>query len=1008
MLLELHILGTVQIHAAGHEFPVGEPRQQTALAALSIDAGRTVLVDTLVDRVWGDAPPRQARRSLQAHIARIRRSLAQAAAAAGGGQDQPLVRDAGGYRLDVDPHRVDLLRFRALLESARPAEIDDHVRAASLRAALGLWRGDPLSGPTGSWAERIRHSVRAEYVDAVVAWAAAEIRIGNADAVLGRLTELADEHPLLETATATLMRALYAAGRAAEALRRYDHIRRGLRDELGADPGPRLRAVHEAVLRHDLPLATAARTVPAQLPADVAAFTGRAGELAELDGLLGGMLDTTAGGSTIVCVTGTAGVGKTALAVHWATRVLDRFPDGQLYVDLRGYDPERPVAPADALAAFLTALGVDATQIPLRLDVRAARCRSELAGRRMLIMLDNAASVDQLRPLLPGGSTCLVVVTSRDSLAGLIALHGARRVALEQLPAPDAIALLRRLIGPRVDDEPGASAALAQRCARLPLALRLAAELAVSRPSGTLADLLAELHERQRALDLLSAGSDQRAAVRAVFSWSLQHLEPAAAHAFAMLGLHPAATFDAYALAALVDVALDEVRSLLDALVRAHLVEATGVQRYRMHDLLRAYAASLAGEPAQARAAIGRLLDHYLGVAAAAMDRLYPGEARRRPAVPQRTTAAPDLADPAAARDWLDAELPTLVALAAHGVAHGWQDHAVRLSATLFRYLDGGHGIAGLTIHGHARDAARDIGDRAGEARALNALATLHIQAGRQDLATAQLAEAFRLHAAEDDPVGQAGVLGNLGSIDERASRYAAAAKHYAHALARFRDADDQTGQAHALTRLGTVETRLGRHDAATTHLGRALELHRRAGHEFGVAWALTGLGELTAAAGNPAAAADLCRQAISLFRRLGHRTSEGWAIYGLAGTETQRGRPANATRLHEQALRLFREYGEVDGQVWSLNGLGEASHAAGHEAPARAHHASALAAALRTNVADQQARAHRGIARSHRSDAELARVHYRQAAELYGQLGMPAAQDVRAELAALPDDVTD
>ena len=690
MLLELHILGTVQIHAAGHEFPVGEPRQQTALAALSIDAGRTVLVDTLVDRVWGDAPPRQARRSLQAHIARIRRSLAQAAAAAGGGQDQPLVRDAGGYRLDVDPHRVDLLRFRALLESARPAEIDDHVRAASLRAALGLWRGDPLSGPTGSWAERIRHSVRAEYVDAVVAWAAAEIRIGNADAVLGRLTELADEHPLLETATATLMRALYAAGRAAEALRRYDHIRRGLRDELGADPGPRLRAVHEAVLRHDLPLATAARTVPAQLPADVAAFTGRAGELAELDGLSAACSTPPRAASTIVCVTGTAGVGKTALAVHWAHRVRDRFPDGQLYVDLRGYDPEQPVAPADALAAFLhRARRGRRRRSRSRLDERAARYRSELAGRRMLVVLDNAATVDQVRPLLPGGSTC----AGRGHQPGQPRRprRPARGPAGRTRPAaraPTRVALLRRLIGPRVDAEPGCRgrAGAAVRPAAARPAGRRRARRVPARPARW-PSCVAELRDRAaRAWTCSARGGDQRAAVRAVFSWSLRHLRaggrprvraarPAPRRRRSTPTRWPRSPTSP----------LDGARPLLDALVRAHLVAGDRRRPVRACTTCCApYAASLAGERRPRRAPRSAACSTTTSPSPRRRwTGCTPAEARRRPAVapahhrgagPRRSGRRAGLAGRRAAQPG-GARRRTASRTAG-------PDHAVRLSAT--------------------------------------------------------------------------------------------------------------------------------------------------------------------------------------------------------------------------------------------------------------------------------------------------------------------------------------
>ncbi|HEU5475600.1 MAG TPA: tetratricopeptide repeat protein [Actinophytocola sp.] len=1019
--MEFRLLGPVQIWASGRSFPVGEPRQQAVLAVLLVDAGRTVSVDALVDRVWGEAPPRQVRRSLQAHIARIRRALEQA-----GEGDSSLVRDAGGYRLDIAPDRVDLLRFRAELARWRTVELADDARAAGLREVLAMWRGEPLSGVGGTWAGRVRRTLQQEYIDAVVSWARAEIRIGNAVAAVGPLTDLADEQPLLEVAAATLMRALYAAGRPSDALSHYDRIRKSLRDELGTDPGPELHMVHQGVLRHDLAMVVGApprtapvlakRPAPAQLPGDVAAFTGRSDELAELDDLLGG------GGAeppapVIVCITGTAGVGKTAMAVHWGHRVADRFPDGQLYLDLRGYDPEAPVPPGDGLAAFLSAVAPNGPEIPLGLEERAAWYRTEIAGRRMLIVLDNAATVEQVRPLLPGTATCVTVVTSRDSLAGLVALHGARRVGLDMLPVPDAITLLRRLIGQRVDADPAATAALAERCVRLPLTLRLAAELAVSRSATALADLVAELGEQQSRLDLLSGGSDRRAAISAVFSWSIQHLTPAAARAFVVLGVHPAPTFDVYALAALLDGDLPEVRRLLDALARAHLVHPAGADRYGMHDLLRAYAAHLAGTPADrphpidvdARAALGRWHDYYLATAALAMERLHPGESDRRPAVPAPATPAPDLADPVAARNWLDAELANLESAAAHSVAHGWPEHTVRLSAILFRYLDGGHTTSALTLHEHARDAAKALGDRRAEAVALIAVGGTHAQAGRHELAEVHLWQAYTLFLETDDQLGQARALGNIGQVDERTGRYGPAAEHLEQSLPGFRATGDWTGEAHALTRLGAVEARLGREDAALEHLRRALALHQQAGHRFGEAWALAGLGELEAGAGRLDRSADLHGQALALFRQLGHRTSEAWAMDGLGITETLRGRYTRAATLHQQALTLFRENGDRDGEAWSLNGLGEACGAAGQVERSRAHHADALDASVRTGARHQQARAHLGLARAARAadDLSSARRHYEQATETYAELGMTIVESIRAERSALDDTAT-
>ncbi|MEU4164713.1 NB-ARC domain-containing protein [Actinoplanes sp. NPDC026670] len=405
----------------------------------------------------------------------------------------------------------------------------------------------------------------------------------------------------------------------------------------------------------------------------MAGFTGRHRELAALDDLAGGEPGRRTA-VVISSVSGTAGVGKTALVVHWAHRWRGRFPDGQLYVDLRGYDPAAPLTAHDALATLLEAVGVSSAELSAGVEERAARWRSETADRRLLIVLDNAASVEQVRPLLPGTASCLVLATSRDSLAGLVVRHGARRLDLDLLPAADAYELLRLLIGVRVDAEPEAARLLVERCARLPLALRVAAELAAARPGTSLAGLASELADEQRRMHLLGGdGGDPRTDVSAVFSWSMRHLTPVAARLFRLFGLHPHTDFEAYAAAALAGTDVSAARSTLELLARKHLVQPLGDGRYGMHDLLRAYARSLATDAAEddPRAALGRLFDHYLATAADAMDTLHPAEAFRRPRIAPPGTATPDLSDPGVARAWLDVELDCLTAVARHAAEHG-------------------------------------------------------------------------------------------------------------------------------------------------------------------------------------------------------------------------------------------------------------------------------------------------------------------------------------------------
>jgi DNA-binding SARP family transcriptional activator/tetratricopeptide (TPR) repeat protein len=995
--VEFRVLGPVEVRVAGRPVPSGEPRQRAVLAVLLLHAGRAVNLDTMIDRVWGDSAPRQARRSVYAYIARLRRALDEAIGAEPAeAADQPLIRTSGGYLLDVDPEQVDVLWFRSLVTRSRDTDLPDQARAAALRSALDLWRGDPLGGVSGPWADRMRDTLREERVEALVAWANAEIMVGGATTVLGPLTELAEERPLLEPAAAALMRASYAVGRVADALDRYDKIRHLLREELGVDPGPDLQAAHRAILRQELPVparpGAVVRPVPAQLPADVPAFTGRAVEVAELDRLL--PVAASDGQSLVVCLTGTAGAGKTALAIHWGHRRRERFTDGQLYLNLRGYDPELPMAAVDALGTLLASVVQPGQAIPAGLEERAARFRTELAGRRMLIVLDNASTVEIVRHLLPGASECTVVVTSRDSLAGLVSINGARRITVDLLPSADAIELLRQLVGTRVDEEPVAAATLVEQCAQLPLALRIAAELAAARPAASLSTLTTELAEQQRRLDLLSDSDDPRAGIGAVFSWSLRQLPAPSVRTFALLGLHPGPHLDVFAAAALVDNGLDEVRRTLASLARAHLIYPVEGSRYGIHDLLRAYAARLAGERwavPDIAAPMARLFDYYLGTASVAMQALYPGEADRRPPVPAPDSPMPDLGDAAAAHGWLRTELPNLTAIAVCAAAHKRHAPAVRASAVLYRYLDGDHYNAAVTIHGTARTAAQRLGDESGEAHALNALAHAHAQAGRLAKASQYLQEAQRLSERAGDEVGQARALGNLAGLDEQLARYEDAAVRYEQAMHRYHRLGDLTGQAHALTRLASVEARLGRDRPSREHVDRALALHRQAGHRFGEAWALNSLGEIEARAGRHELAADWHRQALMLFRELGHRSSEAWTLDSLGASETRLDRFGRARDHHQRALDMFRELSDQFGQAASLNGLGEALLAARQAGLAIAYHAQALTLATGTGAREQQARAHAGLGEAHRADGDAAsaREHFQQALAGYADLSL-------------------
>ncbi|MFL6073792.1 MAG: AfsR/SARP family transcriptional regulator [Mycobacteriales bacterium] len=1030
--MQIQVLGPVRAWRDGEEIDLGSAGRRAVLALLAMAGGQPVTRGELVDALWGDRSPASATNVIQTHVKHLRRVLDPARRRHAPSAVLPAVGD--GYALRLRADQLDLVRFRQLTGSA--AEVrrsGDQRRAATLLGqALRLWQGAPLADlPLLSTHPKVV-ALSGERRAALLAFSDAMVALGEADGALAPLAEAAAAEPLDEAVQARLIRAYQAAGRQAAAFTVYRTTRQRLADELGIAPGAELVAAHAALLEEtphpepptrDEPEAggadtgTAAtppnrrprRPVPAQLPADVPGFTGRTAELdqlAHLAGTDGGDNPARPTAAVTVAVCGTAGAGKTALVTHWAHQVRERFPHGQLHVDLRGHDPDQPVPPEEALSRFLAALGVTGEEVPLDLEERAARYRTELTGRRMLVVLDNAASVEQVRPLLPGTPSCVAVVTSRDSMPGLVALHGARRIDVGQLPPPDAIELLRRLVGERADAEPAAVAALADQCARLPLALRVAAELATSRPGTSLAELVGELADRQHRLELLDAGGYDRAAVRTVFSWSYQHLPADAARAFRQLGLAPFPDLDPYAAAALHGTTVDEGRRLLRQLGRAHLVQPAGAGRFGMHDLLHAYAAELAAAEdadTERAAALARLLDHYLATTGAAMDVLYPAERHHRPTIAAPATPVPPLADPATARGWLDAERPNLVATCSFAAVHGWPEHAVGLAATLYRYLEGGHHTDGLTVHTHALHAAEKAGDTRGQALALTNLGAVHRLLGRYPQATEHCERALALYHRDSDHLGEARALSNLAIVDERLGRNTPALERYERALALYQEAGDRYGEASTLNNMASVYGAFGRDDVATERYRRALALYREIGERAGEAIALANLGMFDEQAGRHREAAAHLEEALVLFRELGHRYGEAGTLNGLGDVRARLGDHRQAAAHQARALALFRELGHRYGEASALNGLGEALHGEGDLGGAITRYDGALAIAVETGDRDEEVRAHTGLARAYEGagDRAAARRHWRRALELHADLGSLGADTIRDHLAA-------
>jgi DNA-binding SARP family transcriptional activator len=1017
--IEFCLLGPLIVRRRAVAVTVPRGRQRVILAMLLLNAGRVVGVDELAETLWLSGPPPSAPVAVQNYVMRLRNTLGDAGRAR-------IITQPPGYLIRVEASELDLSRFEALLGAARAAAQDGSWGQAATyaREALELWRGEPLTGvESEALAAREAPRLTELRLQALELRIDADLHLGRHTQVIADLRQLAGAHPLRERLHGQLMLALFREGRQAEALAAYRHARNVLVAEVGVGPGPGLRDLHQRILSADPALTATGPEPPAQpepgrvtqreltspvpreLPPSVPGFTGRSAELQALTGLLDRPGQQVPGAVVISAIGGTAGVGKTALAVRWAHQVAGRFPDGQLYVNLRGYDPGQPMVAMDALAGCLASLGVPGQDIPPEADQRAARYRSLLAGKRMLIVLDNARSADQVRPLLPGTPACAVVVTSRDTLAGLAARDGATRVDLDVLPLQDAVALLRALIGARAAAEPAAAAELAHLCCRLPLALRVAAELAAARPAMPLAALTRELANLRTRLDLLEAGGDPSTEVRTVFSWSYRHLDSVAARTFRLLGLHHGPDFEPYAAAALTSAAVPQARRTLDVLARARLIQPTGPDRYGMHDLLRGYAHELTASldtEAEQHAALTHLFDYYLHAAAAAMDTLYPAEQHRYPLILRPAIPVPPSADPAAAREWLDGERATLVAAAGHAAANGWPDHATRLAATLARYLHyGGHLPEATTIFGHALGAARRTGDRVAEALVLNEIGSVNWQQSRFHQASEHFRQALALSRAAGDRAGEARALSNMGLAEKDLDRYEQAAGYQKEAAAIYRDIGDRLGEARALGGIGLARQRQGRYQEAADYHRQTLDMFRELGDRAGEAWALVRLGNVDLRLGLCQHAAGYYQQALALFQEIRSTSNQAEVLARLGDAYLALSRYEQAAGNFEQALAMSRELGDRILEAEVQNGLGEVVLQTGDANKASTHHAIALRLASETGSPLTQAQAHSGLARACQADGDSvrARHHWQEALTRYTAIGAPEADEIRARL---------
>jgi DNA-binding SARP family transcriptional activator/tetratricopeptide (TPR) repeat protein len=913
--MEFRLFGEVQLRVAGEPLDIGTPRQQAVLAALAIDAGRPVSIETLVNRVWGDNPPTQARNVLYSHLSRIRQLFKQSG-------DIGVTRRNAGYVLRIDPDAVDLHRFVSLVERGKDTRLADADRAAALTEALRIWGATPLAGITGDWAERIRAVWNRRRLEAAVQWGELELRLGRPEVVVPAISDLAGDYPLAEPLEALLMRALHAAGRDAEAIDRYAAVRQRLADQLGTDPGPELRALHSAILRGELSAAPrpAPMATPAQLPPDIPGFAGREAELDRLNRLLAEPSEAT----RIVVLSGTAGVGKTTLAVHWAHMVSGEFPDGQLYVNLRGFDPTgSPITATEAMRGFLEALEVPPNRIPTTLEAQAGLYRSLLANRSALVVLDNSRDAEQVRPLVPGASSCLALVTSRNQLTGLTAA-GALPVGVDLLDKAESHAMLRaRLGGRRIDAEQGAVNEIIGLCARLPLALAVVAARAATNPGFSLAALADQLRDARGSLDEF-AGTDAATDPRAVFSWSYLRLSPPAARLFRLLGLHPGPDIGTRAAASLAALPVPKVRPVLAELAQAHLIAEPAPGRYACHDLLRAYATELAESEesgSDREAAVRRLLGHYSHTAYHADGFLGP----RREVPPPLTPLPPGaesepILDHKQARAWFQAEHRVLLVAVRQGADFDREVCDLVRWTHLFLEMQG-HWHDELDVLSTALAAARRLGDERKQAFAHCHLGRTHIWFGRYADAAGHLQSALDLYRTVDDFVGQAYAHHSFAWLFDRQKAVTDALVHAELALDLFHRAGHEVGQAKALNAVGWFNSLLGKHTAAIEYCRQALRLQEHLTDHVGAAQTWHSLGYIHKQLADDAKAIVCYKTAAELFRRYGSPISEARVLIELAdvhdGLGDQESAHAGWQRARDILAQLTHpEAGEVSARL--------------------------------------------------------------------------------------------
>jgi DNA-binding SARP family transcriptional activator/tetratricopeptide (TPR) repeat protein len=1052
--VEFRVLGAVELWVEGGRRELGSRKEQCVLAVLLLAAGRIVSANMLGECIWGDDPPVKARETLHAYISRLREHLRDA-----GLDPAVLVTTANqGYRLAIAAECVDANQFERLVgEADSTAQAEPGVAAALLHQALGLFGGEPLAGLAGDWAETARAGLLERRRAAVLRHAELELRLGRADRLIGELTQLTSRGPVDQTAVGLLMTALYNAGRLAESLAAYRDTRERLQRELGFEPGRELRELHQRILQGDPAL-----TPPGPIPAPPSPpppapdtldrapthFTGRADEV---NGLLGAITrDLRAGSSSIHVIAGMPGAGKTTLAVHLAHRLRERFPGGAFQLNLRGHDPHQaPMEPGEALVALLGMIGTDAAQTRQlsSLDACAALWRSRTTGRRVLVLLDDARDADQVRSLIPVAPGSLVLITSRTRMTQF---EDAHTCPLEAMGSADAAALFRALAGADRIDEPGQLRELTRLCGELPLAIAVAAGYFRSRPSWWMGDLTERL---AHAWDQPDEGDELTRPIRIAFDLSYRALPAAHQRLFRRLGLHPGEQIGLHAAAALHGAPTDETDRALDILVGHNLIEEPERHRYRMHDLVRGYAAQRAhqdDDEAARREAVRRVLDFYLYAANRAARTLQPHDRRLDPPLGHSSGELPPVNSPPQALAWFTAEYPNILSAVRYSLERRWFEHAARLPHALAQFLDRqGHWHQAVEAHECALHAWYSIGDATGQARALTDLAESHWRLGALDAALVCAQTALGIFRESADAAGQADALMELGRVHWHARRpaqaeeslracamlrkalddrrgLAAAASHLgimaadfgspARAIAHFEEAlrigreiRDPTIEFACLNNLGEAYQQLDRPQKAMEHYRLAFELAREIGSRQKLAVLANNMAVGYSRTGDHQAALDSFRSALSTYRELGDVRSEIDTLVNLTEPYLCLQRPSQALIGLQRALTLVEQVGDPLLSARVQHALGEVYRQQVRYPDALKAYRSALLHARRAAAPADQARAYRriGDVLAMTRGPGAARQRWRKALGLFEELKLPEAQELRAllgESGAEPD----